>query len=346
MNQSIPNPIEGFFISSKEKMIFDVKGISHPDDRVIAFVRYIPVKYFELAKTDSPTGYRKLYDLDERYAFLKKKFPDYLFDDPKGRGSLQGVLKDRIQTIYNPLLKMKGLVEEDLQKSDKLEKLALELATQIEEYSNVKLENIGISGSILVELHNEKSDIDLVVYGRKNGQAIYQNMPEIFDSCFKVNRYSKTELKSLWNQRGQQNQIDYNLFYNLEKDKQLQGTISSRDFYTRLVLLPDEYYEPYQHTEIRSLGELEIEATIANDELSIFTPCIYYLKEIKIKTKSKTIDCIPNRIFSVRGRYADIAKENDKVNVRGKLEAVKINGKREYYQLTLGTLKNEFFLKI
>jgi predicted nucleotidyltransferase len=153
-------------------------------------------------------------------------------------------------------------------------------------------------------------------------------------------------LKTLWKYRAQQEQIDFESFLVNEKKKQLQGTISNVDFYIRLVLLPDEYYEPYDQTKITSLGEFEIEATIENDDFSIFTPCIYHLKDVIIKDAKKNESITLDRIFSVRGRYCDIAKTGERITAKGKLERVKIKNRKEYFQLTLGSSKNEFMKKI
>mgnify|MGYP000250381481 CR=1 FL=1 len=66
------------FIESKDGMIFDVKGLSQPSDRIIAFVRYIPCKYLETGETKRK-GFVNLYNFNARYSFLPEKFPKYLF---------------------------------------------------------------------------------------------------------------------------------------------------------------------------------------------------------------------------------------------------------------------------
>ncbi|MHA1211346.1 MAG: hypothetical protein ACTSSH_02690 [Candidatus Heimdallarchaeota archaeon] len=60
-------------------------------------------------------------------------------------------------------------------------------------------------------------------------------------------------------------------------------------------------------------------------------------------SSTKLCEGLPDRIFSLRGRYCDLAKKGERVLIRGKLERVDIKRHKEYYQLTLGSLKNEFF---
>ena len=73
-------PLEGDFIESTDSLIFDVKGLLHPPDRVVAYVRYVPHLHGERLREGQ--RYRKLYDLDERQSFLNKCFRDYLYFDP------------------------------------------------------------------------------------------------------------------------------------------------------------------------------------------------------------------------------------------------------------------------
>ena len=222
-----------------------------------------------------------------------------------------------------------------------MEKLALALSAQLEEY--VEPNAIGLSGSLLVSLQREKSDIDLVIYGRENGLKIYQAMPEIFDRSPLIARYTNKELEALWAARGQTTQIDFPSFATLEQHKLLQGTIAGKDFYLRLVLYPDEYYEPYEKTFIIPLGEIEITAEVADATGAIFTPCVYHLQDVELLSSSKLCEALPDRIFTLRGRYCELAKEGDRIVVRGKLERVEIRHQKEYYQIVLGSLQNEFF---
>jgi len=339
---TITEPIEGFFIESKDGMIFDVKGLSQPSDRVIAFVRYIPCKYLETGKTKRK-DFVKLYNLKDRYSFLAENFPKYLFEDPKGRGLLQGVKRDNINKIYDPRNKLSKMMQEVFP-ANSLEHLTIRLVKAIISYSDIKLDSIGISGSILVDLHSESSDIDLIIYGEENGSTVYGAMPKVFDKEELISRYSDENLKSLWKERGQEKQINFNSFLAIEAGKNLQGKIRDVDFYIRCVPYPDEVDEPYEKTVILSLGEIEIQAKIDDDTKAIFTPCIYTLKDVEIISASDTT-IIPSQIYSVRGRYCDLAKSGEKVHVKGKLEQVIFENQLTFYQVTLGSSSNEFFVK-
>ena len=70
---------EGDFIKDVNDLIFSVKGLIHPRDRIIAYPRYIPNKTGE--REDVRKSYVKMYSLVESFSFLEKNFPEYLVYD-------------------------------------------------------------------------------------------------------------------------------------------------------------------------------------------------------------------------------------------------------------------------
>ena len=340
--QKIP-PIEGFFIKSKDDLIFDVKGLSHPDDRIIAFVRYVPSDFIKDNQTISRKGYCKIYDLKERYQFLKENFPKYLFHDEQGLGLLQAIPLTKVEKIYDPRKKLERLIQK-IDNLTNLERNVLKLANVLVKHSKISSTAMGVTGSILVDLENDNSDIDLVIYGYENSLLVYNAMNNIFESEESISRYTEEELRNLWIDRGQENQISFKDFIIMENSKQLQGKINGIDFYIRLVLFPEEFNEDYIKTSITKLDVIEITAKIIDDKRSMVTPCIYQIDDVEILSNNNLTN-IPERIFSVRGRYCELAKKGDKVRIKGRLECIKINNERNFYQITLGTTKEEFFKK-
>ena len=104
-----PKGIEGDYIETKENhLFFDVKGLLHPDDRKICFLRFYPDPEGDRVKYD--IKYKKVYDLKERYKILKEKFPEYLFFSKELDLELQGVKTNDIKHIYtNKYLNIDGM---------------------------------------------------------------------------------------------------------------------------------------------------------------------------------------------------------------------------------------------
>ena len=90
--------IEGAFIESFEGLIFDVKGLVHPPDRVIAFVRYYLHEKGDRIRSDG-RRYFKLYDLRERYHFLEKYYPEVMENIKQKRKEL--VMENYIVLLEN-----------------------------------------------------------------------------------------------------------------------------------------------------------------------------------------------------------------------------------------------------
>jgi len=98
---------EGDLIQTQDKVIFDVKGLVHPPDRIVAFPRFIPDSYGNRRGKD--TVYRKIYPLLERYNLLEKRFPQYLVFDPVFGEHLCEVPKTDIRHHYNPVKRLQEL---------------------------------------------------------------------------------------------------------------------------------------------------------------------------------------------------------------------------------------------
>ena len=71
---------EGDLIKTGDNVIFDVKGLVHPPDKVIAFPRYIP----STRRHPWTPGnlYGKVYNLAERFKYLQQKTPQLIVADP------------------------------------------------------------------------------------------------------------------------------------------------------------------------------------------------------------------------------------------------------------------------
>ena len=70
---------EGELIENKDGIIFDVKGLIHPTNKIIAFPRFIPTTKGN--RTRKKLSYNKIYNLKERFEFLKEKFPELIIYD-------------------------------------------------------------------------------------------------------------------------------------------------------------------------------------------------------------------------------------------------------------------------
>jgi len=334
----VERPIEGFFVESIEGLIFDVKGLVHPPDRVIAYIRYVPDPEGDRERRGSSIRYAKVYSLRDRELFLRTNFPEYLYFDKFLNRWFQAVPYSRLHKVYDPIAALNGLLKK--RSKDRVEALACELASFLESLTGIGYECIGVSGSLLVGLHTDKSDIDLVVYGEKAGRALYRSLKTIMEGEEDaLRRYTYRELLRLYELRVKDTFMPLNSFLLSERRKVLQGVFRGRDFYIRLIKEPEEYEERYGQCIYRLLGRVRIRAMVSNDRDSIFTPCRYLISQVRV-LKGESPEPI-REIISFRGRFCEQAFSGENILAEGSLELVESESD-SYCRLVIGGHVGDF----
>jgi predicted nucleotidyltransferase len=323
---------EGDFIETKAGIVFDVKGLVHPPDRVIAFIRYFPDEKGDRKK--NRTAYGKVYSLSKRYALLRERFPQYLVYDPVFDETLCEVPVADIGKHYRPAIKLKELrSSKDL---DPLASKALKFAELLREEADISSESIGISGSILVDLQKPDSDIDPVIYGCENCRRVYSALRSMIRKRhMSVRAYAKEDLKRLFDFRSKDTDIKFEDFVRTESRKVMQGKFEGTDYFVRFVKDWGEIDENYGDIQYKNVGYAKIEATVVDDSEATFTPCKYTIENVK---SIEGLGFEPIReIASFRGRFCEQATSGEKVIAQGKVERV-TNFKRncEHLRLLVG----------
>lgn len=329
---------EGELIKTQNNVIFDVKGLVHPPNKIIAFPRFIP----------SPQGtrigqkdlYGKIYSLSERFKFLKQNSPNLIVHDPVFDENLCEVPINAIKKHYKPIEKLRKL--RSYKTLAELERKAVQFAEELKEAADVPWSAIGISGSVLVGLHTPKSDIDPVVYGVENCRKAYaalENLLKDTGSHFKP--YSREELQSLFDFRSKDTIMSFEDFARVEKRKAFQGMFGGTDYFVRFVKDWSQVSEHYGDVHYKNAGYAKITATIADDSEGLFTPCTYKIENVKVVENPKLQPIL--EIASFRGRFCEQAKTGEMVTVQGKVERVTDKRKeREYYRLILGNKPSDY----
>lgn len=332
----IPKGIEGDYIETKENhLFFDVKGYYHPKDRKICFIRFYPDKTGDRVKDD--ILYKKIYSLNERFSFLREKFPQYLFYSNQFDLELQGVRNDDIKKIYTPrdcfrILQMKTNLND-------IEKKSKELCELYIDEGEVPKGSIGISGSLMVGLNKIDSDIDIIIYGTETSINFQTKLEKIFKHSNNCRRYNSDEYKSHYHWRVGGSDIQFEDYLKIEKRKLHQGKFHNIDFFIRYIKSPQDWKGSYYDYQYKNLGRIKIKAQIINSTDSIFTPSSYKIKTLKL-LESNLISKIfkikeITEINSFRGRFSEQAKDGEIVLIEGKLEKVCYRNQENYYRVLL-----------
>jgi predicted nucleotidyltransferase len=323
--------IEGYYVESIEGLLFAVKGLVHPPQAVVAYLRYAPDPEGERRREGLP--YRRLYHFEEQEKLLRERCPACLFDDPVFGERLQGVPRERIRQVYDPCLKLAGFRQRE--GLDELEEKAIVFADLLAGRAKVPENSIGISGSILVGLHTPRSDVDLVVYGSENCQAVHGVLRELLDEPGgEVRSLNEEEMRALYAFRSQDTPMSFEDFTRLEGRKVIQGRFRGCEYFLRFIKASSEAGERYGDRRYTSLGQAEIEATVADATEAIFTPCTYRVEDARFIDGPEVDDL--REIASFRGRFCEQAREGERFSARGKLERVVTREGEVYHRLLLG----------
>ena len=321
---------EGDFIETLEGFIFDVKGLTHPLNRVVAFIRYVPDEYGD--RTRNNIRYRKIYSLSERISFLRENFPNYLVYDPIFNMELNEVSMERIIRFYKPEERLKELNE--CTSLNSLESDALQLVNLTSGFSGIPSEKFGISGSLLVGLHKASSDVDIIVYGIDNSYLVYETLRRLLSSKNNlIKAYDFDGLKKLYAFRVKDSFSSFEVFVAHERRKMFQGTFQEREFFFRFVKDWDEIKEKYGDFNYAPVGQAKIEGVIIDDSERLLTPCTYRIDNVKF-LEGRNVSWV-KEVVSYRGRFCDQARNGERFVAFGKLEKVSSNTET-YHRLLLG----------
>jgi predicted nucleotidyltransferase len=331
---------EGELIKTQDNVIFDVKGLVHPPNKVIAFPRYIPSP--QGARGSQKDLYGKIYSLSERFKFLEQNLPSLIVHDPVFDETLCEVPIATIREHYEPIEKLR-LLRTSKELGD-LERKAIQLAESLQEVADIPWSAIGISGSVLVGLYTSKSDVDPVVYGVENCRKAYPALENLLKDCeshFKP--YSREELQALFDFRSKDTIMSFEDFARVESRKAFQGKFDGTDYFIRFVKDWNQVSEQYGDIRYKNTGYAKITATIADDSEALFTPCTYKIENVKVVEGPK-LEPI-REIVSFRGRFCEQAKTGETVTAQGKVEHVTDKRKeRQYYRVIIGNKPSDYMV--
>jgi hypothetical protein len=330
---------EGDLIESRGNIVFDVKGLVHPSDRVVAFIRYVPDP--DGSRERDGTRYSKFYSLSKRYTLLKQKYPQYLVNDPVFNTLLCEVPVEDIGQHYLPAQGLQSLRNRN--SLDDAEKAALQFMEILKEHSGVPWSKLGVSGSILVRLHEPSSDIDLIVYGTKTGYRVAQTMKEMLeDKNSPFEAYDLAGLRELFDFRSKDTNVSFEDFVRTDSRKISHGKFMGKHFFIRFVKDLNEISEQYGSIIYKPQGNARIKATVVDDSEALFTPCSYKLANVEI-LEGTTAEPI-EEIVSFRGRFCEHARSGETVIAEGKVERVQQQGKDDHFRLLLGSKPSDHMI--
>jgi hypothetical protein len=365
-------PIEGDFIETKDGHIFEIKDFHQPDDRVVCFLRYCPCgstsegsrkRKMRLISNQGSSSYRKIYDINERFQYLEKNAPNYLYNDSHYYFPMQAVNIGDIAFHHRPDAFLSKIYHKTFKDNEKCLCSAIEFCDFLKEEAKIPLSTLGISGSLLLGLDNTSSDLDLIVYGfgssLKVREVLREKMADTNNN--ELRRYNLQEFKALYKSRVPNGVISFFDFLKYEDRKLHQGKFKNTDFFIRFLEYPsrDQYalQNKFNSRSILNLGRLKVKGEIRGDEFWWTTPARVLPINIHdydmsglIPDAQKLFNQYGIRIsdivqtYSLRGRFIENVRLLEHFKANGTLEVVIENDRRPYLQLVFGTHPDDFFI--
>lgn len=303
------------FIVTTEGLIFSVVSYSHPEDRVVAFLRYFPSSSRERERKGE--GYQKVSSVEHSFRYLERFHPEYIFNSRRLDARLQAVPLEKVREHLKPRERFKGIVRNP---GNKTEEKVKELNNL---FPHIPQGRKGITGSVLANLSTPNSDLDFVVYGIGEHNLARKRLRQLFARGEAKEPALEHWEKAYRKRFPHRKELSFREFLFHERRKFHKGLVGGRVF--DLLLVDDRREKkPWKSERKEKLGILELRCTVTDARRAFDYPAIY-------KVLSPEVE----EVVSYTHTYAGQAFEGEEIVARGCLERVK-GGKR---RLVVGTTR-------
>ncbi len=333
-------PRDGDIILTDDSFIFYVMGYDHPDDRVISYLKYIPINLkndFNLEWIPhkwqlSELEYVRPKDLytPKNFASIevtfKNKFPDYLFHSKNIGKTVFAIPYQKIKRVFIPKDGLQELVK--VEKKDPLQSHAINLINVLSEHSKVPLQNFGIHGSLLTAMHSDASDIDVAVYGKENHDRVKVAVEEL----------------------EKQGRLKYLFEIPTDKIRKNKGLFEGQKFVFNAIREVSEVNNVYHAHAYHPIKQIRFKCKVVDDSQSMFRPAVYMIENFEAFNESSKLENeqIPSSIVSMIGEFRDVVHDGEWAKVSGMLEEVRnLKTEKVTYRVVIGSgIGKEFILPL
>ncbi|MCS7133826.1 MAG: nucleotidyltransferase domain-containing protein [Candidatus Caldarchaeum sp.] len=273
--------VEGCYFFDRFGDVYAVKGVVHPPGRVYAVPRII-----DGVETKN---------LQQSICLAAEKNPSYVFQDPYlGRAVIAVPEPDVKQPLY-PSKRIKGPTD------------LVEAAKRLSSVLSDAGVDHGFSGSLLLGTADEKSDIDIVIYG---GEKEYQIIKQLRQRKI-LQPVDMEVLEILAESRLDTPQSPPSI--QTEAEKFLTGKYA-KHLYT-MKIVPKTFWETWEDTKVTPEGSVEMVVQVVDDSHGFYTPAKYVVRNVGE-------GLAVTEVISFRSRFSEMGVSGDRLLVKGLLEKV------------------------
>jgi uncharacterized protein len=278
------------FISIDDRLFFAVVSEYQEEDRALTYLRYIKDGN-EMQKLDTQQANK----------LISESYPELLFHSHYADIELHGISLASIKQIYRPdqtVVRLMDMESPDAKQQDaiKIIKLLLE--------AGIQLDYIGVTGSLMLDTHNEQSDIDMIIYGRERFFKVRQAIQKYLKSG-ELESLNEFMWQDAWQRRDCTLSFDEYQSHELRKfNKCISGT-SKVD----ISMIPETYERFQENGPYKKMGQDKILAVVTEDTYAYDFPARYFIDHETI-----------NELVSYTATYTGQAQQGEKIEAAGYVE--------------------------
>ncbi len=278
------------YISINNKLFFAVVSEYQEDNRALTWLRYVKDK----------NGMQKLNTV-EAGKFICESYPEFVFHSQYADIDLHGIPLDSIEKVYRPVQTVVRLLK--LKLPDSVQQDAIKVVSLLLN-AGIKQEVVGITGSLMLDTHNEKSDIDMIIYGREHFFKVRKLIQDFLNSG---------ELKNLdkefWQDAYQRRDCDLSFDeYQTHEKRKFNKCVCGKSK-VDISMIPENHERIEEQGPYSKIGREKLVCIVMDDTYSYDFPARYIVEHDSI-----------NEIVSYTATYTGQALKGEKIEAAGYVE--------------------------
>lgn len=273
-------PLDKDYLLTTDGLYFCVFSYLHPPDGYTAYLQYLPGP----PGSDPRRGRIKPMDFPHVGAvagtmdWLREHYPHYVRFCPVRSVELPLVPKARVARYYQPGPRLEQVLAEP---RDLLEAEVAEFAQVLARASGLPLTAFGVTGSVLLDVHDpDSSDMDLVVYGtaaaaRVREAVLVGRVPDL--APMRADRVERWLRLMSTHHPITRDEAAY-----FVGRRWNYGFFRGREFSIKAVRTPAEVTEAYGARTYQGVGLVTVRGRVADAAEAAFLPAVYRLEGVEV----------------------------------------------------------------
>lgn len=285
------------FIETQQGLIFAVVSYQAHDGKVGCFLRYV-LEDNRWNKTGT----------EQANQLLEKNYPQYCYQSTQFDARFHAVAVSDISKHHRPKQRLQAVLQR--KPRDEIERKLHSLIPILVQHG-ADCDNLGLTGSMLINQQQKKSDIDLVAYSRNAfqktrqalGKALADGALEQLDTALMIDNYNRRAAE-----------LSFEEFAWHENRKLNKAVIEGTKFDIGMVCLADEI--EFDENNYVKQGMRTIKTTVIDDRRAFDFPAYYVVDDAMIP-----------EVISFTHTYTGQAKAGETIEVSGAVERDVATGK-------------------